>query len=138
MKLHSPFSISARLCPALMVKASNGIAWINYDNGQFIIDLPDGTEHKVTDFHPGACSDLADQFAAILSFLTACAESRSYAERTKRDPMSGENSDLFPDNVGQWAQSVSDELSMLQMEIEESDHELIMTGGDSGITVERL
>ena len=123
MILHSPFAISPRLCPAIQI----GKAWLSYDNGQFVIDLPDGTEHKVTDFHPPRMGrhTLQDSFAALLSFLSACAESRSYGERMKRDAMAGENSDLFPANVGEWAQSVSDELSMLQMEIEESEKELI-------------
>lgn len=131
MKLQSPFQISARLAPALQI----GSAWISFVDGQFIIDLPDGTEHTVTDLRQPRCTTkgvndtpcrmLVDQFGALLSFLGACAESRAYATRQGKDAMDGENSDLFPANVGEWAESVSDELAMLGCEIEESEVELI-------------
>lgn len=123
MKLSAPFLISARLAPALHI----GSAFISYDAGQFVIDLPDGSEHTVTDLHTprctvrgvndAPCSMLQCQFAALLSFLSACAESRAYAAHTGRE---GENADLFPDNVGQWAEENSDEISCLACEIEET------------------
>ena len=131
MILHPPFSISSRLLPALVV----GGATISFERGQFIIDLPDGTEHTVTDLHPprGRVKGhndtperlLASMFGALLSFLSACAESRAYARRRGKDEMEGDNSDLFPSHVGEWAESCSDDLSCLQLEIEESDHDLI-------------
>jgi hypothetical protein len=123
MKLYNPFKISARLAPALQI----GKAWISYNQGQFIIDLPDGSEHVVEDFHPPACGHctLQNQFAALLSFLGACAESRDYAERNGKNPMDGENSDLFPDNVGAWAQDNSGEIDLLSIELEESTENLI-------------
>ncbi len=131
MKLHSPFIISARLAPALQV----GDAWLSYVDGQFVIDLPDGTEHTVTGLRPPQgrvkgrndtpCRLLVDQFGALLSFLGACAESRAYAVRAGKDAMDGDNSNLFPANVGEWAESVSDELAMLANDIEESECELI-------------
>lgn len=92
---------------------------------QFVIDLPDGAEHWIEDFRAGPTRSLEGQFADVLSFLGACAESRSYAEKKGNDPMEGGNSDLFPPNIGEWAQQVSDELTMLQIEIEESEKELI-------------
>lgn len=126
MKLHHPFIITSRLAPGLSV----GGASISFERGQFVIDLPDGAEHVVTDFRfpQGRIAGdtdgdvLADGFAAILSFLSACAESRQYATRTGRP---GENADLFPENVGEWAESCSDELGMLSCEIEESEESLI-------------
>lgn len=129
MTLHPPFLISSRLLPAVTV----GGATISAEsNGHFIIDLPDGTEHTVTDLHPpqgrvAGRNDtperlLAQMFASLLCFLGACAESRA---RRGRDVMDGENSDLFPDNVGAWAESCSDELACLQLEIEESETDLI-------------
>jgi hypothetical protein len=108
MKLHHPFEISPRLNPAVRIQDAHSCAWLSY-NGDFILDLPDGGEHV----------------AAVLSFLAACAESRSYAERQGKDPMTGENSDLFPPEVGTWAQQMSDEISLLSLEIEESESELI-------------
>lgn len=126
MKLHHPFLITARLAPGLSV----GGAFISFDAGRFVIDLPDGSEQVVTGFRfpegriAGETNEdrLAKGFAAILSFLSACAESRAYAARTGRQ---GENADLFPDNVGAWAESCSDELSMLSFEIEGSETSLI-------------
>lgn len=121
MKLTSPFQISARLAPAVQI----GGAWLSFDSGRFVLDLPDGSEHVVKDFNFPRCrtagatdeSTLQDGFGAMLSFLGACAESRAYASRTGR---AGENADLFPDNVGQWAESASDEIAMLGCEIEET------------------
>lgn len=124
MQLFSPFLISARLCPAVQI----GKATLSFDTGRFVLDLPDGSEHVDTSFRFPAGriagdtneSRLQDGFAAYLGFLSACAESRAYGTRKNGDPMSGENSDLFPSNVGEWAESVSDELAMLSYEIEET------------------
>ena len=123
MKLSAPFVISARLAPAVQI----GAACISYDSGRFVIDFPDGTEHVVSGMSPPRCrvrgvndtpcSMLQCQFGALLSFLSACAESRQYAARTGRE---GESADLFPENVGQWAEENSDEISMLGVEIEET------------------
>ena len=124
MKLHAPFEISPRLNPAVRIQDSNGIAWLSYD-GDFILDLTDGSEHIVSDFRAGCGSSLQSQFAAVLSFLSACAESRSYAERNGKPAMDGDNSDLFPENVGEWAQQMSDEISLLAIQIEESETDLI-------------
>lgn len=123
MKLLSPFFISARLAPALSI----GKATLSFSDGFFVLDLPDGSEHIISGFSfpqgqiHGDTSEsvLQDGFASILSFLSACAESRSYAERHGKSPMDGENSDLFPDHVGQWAQEFSDEISLLELDISE-------------------
>lgn len=124
MTLQSPFFISSRLAPALKVAD----ATLSFDRGNFVIDFVDGTEHEITDFRFPACrikgdtneSVLQDGFASILAFLSACAESRNYAERRGKDASEGENSDLFPEFVGQWAQENSDEIDMIQLEIEET------------------
>ena len=125
MTLHPPFEIGPRLAPALRIADSNGTAWLTFDKG-FVIDLPDGSEHPILDYQPGAGGrDLPAMFGDILAFLGACAESRSYAERKGKSAMDGENSSLFNEAVGAWAQQMSDELSMIQCEIEESEAELI-------------
>lgn len=54
----------------------------------------------------------------LLAFLTACAESISYLPGG-----GGENADLFPRDVAEWAAQHSDELAMLQFEIEGDDDE---------------
>lgn len=124
MKLSTPFFISARLAPALKI----GDAVLSFDRGQFVFDFADGSSHVVTDFQfpkmriRGTCDErfLQDGFSAILSFLGACAESRLYATRKTGDPMNGENSGLFPDVVGAWAEMHSDEIAALDCEITEA------------------
>lgn len=123
MKLQSPFQISARLAPALKIAD----AWLSFADGRFVFDFADSSEHVVTDFNfpkiriLGTTDErfLQDAFSAILSFLGACAESRSYAERRGKDASEGENSGLFPGAVGAWAQMHSDEIAMLDCEITE-------------------
>ncbi|MCV7174855.1 hypothetical protein [Mycolicibacterium sphagni] len=61
----------------------------------------------------GAVVDIADAARSLFSFLGACAEWREY--RT-RNGYGGENADLFPEHVGQWAEQNSDEISMLAMD----------------------
>lgn len=126
MTLKPPFCISARLAPAVKIADSHQTGWLSYDNGRFVIDLPDGSEHVITDYRPGlsARRDLVKQFGDILSFMGACAESRRYARSRGKDEMEGENSDLFPPNVGEFCEAMADELAMLQCEIEESDEAL--------------
>lgn len=125
MKLLSPFFISARLAPAIKISD----ATLSFDSGKFVLDFDSGmSPHTIKDFRFPACriagetneSALQSGFSSVLSFLGACAESRRYAARRGKDPQEGENSDLFPERVGQWAESVSDELSMMAYEIEET------------------
>ncbi len=52
--------------------------------------------------------------------MAACAESRAYARRKGCDEMTGENSDLFPANVGEWCEANSDELQMMDCELSET------------------
>ena len=116
MKIPQPFEISARLLPALKV----GEAWISLqeDGATFVLDLPDGSEHIVDDVRYPACGrrDWREHFAALCSFLSACAESRRYVAH---DGGRGENAGLFSEPIGEWAESVLDELAMLECEIEE-------------------
>lgn len=116
--------ISARLAPALKIAD----AVLSFDKGQFVFDFADGSEHVVTDFNfpqgrtRGTTDErfLQDGFSAILSFLGACAESRAHAVRHGKDASEGENSDLFPEAVGVWAELHSDEIAVLDCEITES------------------
>jgi hypothetical protein len=123
MKLSHPFIISARLLPALTVADCT----ISFDAGAFIFDFSDGSEYIERNLRPPQCRTvgvndtperlLQSQFGDLLAFLSACAESRQYATRTGR---TGENADLFPENVGAWAEANSDEIGMLSCEIEET------------------
>jgi len=84
------------------------------------IDLPDGTEHEITDLRSGCQGGgIQEGFSALLSFLSASAESRRYREGQGKTEL-GENEDLFSPAIVDWASENSDELSMLACEIEET------------------
>lgn len=125
MKLQKPFQISARLMPALRI----GDAWLSLDlsgrqtsSGRDIyecwIDLPDGSEHEITDLRSGCQGgSVLEGFSSLLSFLGAAAESVAYSRHSGKP---GENADLFPAAVVAWADQHSDDLSMLVLELEET------------------
>lgn len=122
MKLNTPFQISPRLLPGLRV----GQAWIQLEYSKrpgtggrlrykWTIDLPDGSEHSGDDLQSGCGGGtLQEGFCSLLSFLTAAAES------WRRSGKEGENSDLFPHAVSEWAVDNSDELQMLDCELSEA------------------
>ena len=123
MILHEPFQISARLLPAIKVgkvtisieadgKTSDGrIRWKYYLDGK-------DWEYENNDLKSGVGGgSLQDAFASLLSFLSACGESIAYGRRSGTP---GDNANLFPPHVGEWADQYSDELSMLECELEEN------------------
>jgi len=129
MILHPPFEITPRLMAGLRI----GGAFLSMGRGPrngegrtvygTFIDLPDGTEHEVTGLRSGCQGgDLQEGFASLLGFLGAAAESYGYRMRTGRQ---GENEDLFPAPVVEWAYQNSDEITSLEFEIEESGTPLI-------------
>lgn len=134
MILHSPFSISPRLLPCLAI----GGAFIQLEYStrpgmegrtryNWVVDLPGGESYSDDDLQSGAQGGtLQEGFGSLLAFLTASAESRNHRERkgeTEIDPDGNEG--LFPPAVVDFACQYSDELSMLQYEIEESETDLI-------------
>ncbi len=125
MKLHAPFEISARLMPAVRIAGATlslNLSGRQTSDGRDVyvcwIDLPDGSEHEITDLRSGCQGgSVQEGMGALLSFLSAAAESRQYRERTGRK---GENEDLFPAPVVDWAADNSDEISLIASEIEET------------------
>jgi hypothetical protein len=58
----------------------------------------------------------SEMLESCLGFLEACAESVAYARRSGR---AGENAELFPKWVGEWADANKDEITMVRLELEE-------------------
>jgi hypothetical protein len=121
MTLTHPIIITPRLLPGVQI----GGAFISVEptratdhygktKWQYFIDI-DGQENSGADL--AGWGDTQEMLATLLSFLGAAAESYAYRQRTGRD---GENEDLFPAAVVEWAYQNSDELSMLAMELEET------------------
>lgn len=123
MTLNAPFIISSRLMAGLTI--ANGtisLGWSKRPGREgrsrylYYIDIPAG-EFSGDDMQTGCCGgSLQEGFSSLLAFLGAAAESYSYRTRTGR---TGENEDLFPAPVVEWAYQHSDEIAMLQCEIEE-------------------
>jgi len=132
-KLRAPFIITARLMAGLVIGGAT--ISLGYSNGlnayyRCFIDLPDGQEFEDSSLRPGACGGTLQQgFAALLSFLGAAAESYHHQMNGIDFPLHldepDNNSSLFPRPVTEWAYQNSDEISMLQLEIEESETPLI-------------
>lgn len=130
MKLRHPFIITPRLMAG--VKIGEGFISIGYlgsdGNGRtgydVWFDLPDGTEVNDQTLKSGVGGGtLQDGMSTLLAFLGACAEGRKYQTRTGRE---SECADLFPGDVGEWAEGHSDEIDMLQLEIEEAEATLVI------------
>ncbi len=126
MKLNKPFEISARLMPAVKV----GGAWISLECGRTnsegrtiykaFIDLPHGKEYAINDLKSGCQGgSIQEGMEALLSFLGAAAESYAYRMRTG---YAGENEDLFEPEVVRWAYENQDDISSLELELEENKH----------------
>lgn len=119
MTLKHPFFISSRLMPA--VKVGNDVLSIDFagDGGdrrvryRVIIDFANGTEYVDESMRSGVGGgNLRDGMSSYLSFLGAAAESYRNGY--------GENADLFPKHIVEWAHQHDSEISIVQFEIEET------------------
>lgn len=82
-----------------------------------------GFKYRAYDLKSGACrvgGTTKEGMGNLLGFLSAAGESFNYAERKGKDGMTGENSDLFPREITEWASNNCDELTMACCEIEEN------------------
>lgn len=126
LELTAPLEISPSLCPSVRIQTPDGPAWVCIDSPKpgerdavIQILLPDGSEYRSDRFRPRG--DIRSAMESALAFLGASGE--SYASRIRRqeteiDPDGNEV--LFPAPIPEWAHQYSDELSMLQLELEES------------------
>lgn len=119
----APCIITARLLPGLSIPSNHdasppavlsieatGRLKRNKPVWRWFVDLPDG-EYTDDDFQ--GWGDHRSMLSALLSFLIADAESARY----NRDQPNHETS--FPAPVVAWAMQHSDELTMLQLELDE-------------------
>jgi hypothetical protein len=107
--------ISARLLPGLKVEdgfislePAGGHDHLGKPLWKWYIDIPDG-EFEGADL--AGWGDHREMMRSMLSFLGAAAE--SYPD--------GENANLFPPKVTEWAYQNSDEISILSCELEEKE-----------------
>lgn len=129
MILREPFIITPRLMAGLQI----GGAFISMGAGprnsegriQYgcFIDLPDGSGHEITDLRSGCQGgNLQEGFASLLGFLGAAAESYHYRGMDWDNIGPDDNATLFPRPVVEWAYQNSDEITMLELEIEETEN----------------
>lgn len=78
-------------------------------------------QHAGSDLHTGVGMDKGPvaMLGTMLSLLGAAAESYAWSMRNNGEP--GENSALFPAAVNAWAYMWGDEITMLQLEIEQPE-----------------
>ena len=126
MILHPPMVITSRLLPGLHVGSGADLAAISIEPGKrpgpdgkptwrVTFDLP-GRKRGIVDDSLRGWGDERAMLGALCSFLTACAESRRYGRGGRER---GENADLFPESIGEWAEQWSDEIGMIGVELEE-------------------
>lgn len=125
MQLTHPMLITARLMPGVKIgKAyiSIGYHGVTDDGRTLYLYHIDAKEFEYTgkDLKSGVGGGhLHGGMESLLYFLSACAESYRYAKGK------GENSDLFPKHVAEWAMQNEDEISMTLLEMEENKNACI-------------
>lgn len=120
--LHDPFIISSALAPALKIGEATltlletEITDDNRDRAVFELQTPTFTHtDKELRSGIGGFPSAVEAFESYLSFLEAAAE--SYPD--------GENADLFPPHVVQWACENADEIGMARSDLcDENGHVL--------------
>lgn len=125
MKLSPPFLISSRLLPA--VRIGDATVQLEFSSRpgregraryRWTIDFDNGETFSDDDLQSGCGGGtIAEGFSSLLSFLSACGESHRYREATGRG---GDNADLFPAPVAQWAAENEDDLALLSCELDEN------------------
>ena len=113
MILHEPFIIGARLLPALQIGDATlslaSASWAEHRDGDsgrrvafgFYLDTPE-FEYFDDNMHSGCRGPmLVSAFENFLGFLEAAIE--SYDFEIRRPGCKGENTDLFPRHVVEWA-----------------------------------
>ncbi len=136
MLLKSPCLITGRLTAGIRV--ADAIISIEYAQGgdsgrtryRYWIDRratadgqPDDWNYTNNDIQSGCQGgDLREGMLSLLSFLGAAGEALAYSDHHGGP---SENADLFPRHVSEWAAFNSDEISMAQLELEETSDAIV-------------
>jgi hypothetical protein len=114
------------ITPRLTAGVEVGDAWVSIeysdragdegrDRYQWYVDFKGGREFSGDDLQSGCVGgSLQSGLESLLSFLGAFAESWRHSRED------GENSNLFPAEMAEWAMQNSDEIAMLGCWLEES------------------
>jgi hypothetical protein len=121
MELKNPIIITPRLLPGVQI--GNAFIAIEYGKptprtsgtGRQVYKVTiDGVGKRtyIDETLRSGCQggSLQEGLSSFLHFLSACAESKG----------KGENTNLFPKRIREWAEHFSDEISMLMIEVEET------------------
>lgn len=127
MELSAPLQITPSLLPGVSISDAHETAWVQIDSPRkgerdlvIVVTLPDGTDVRSDRFSPRG--DIREAMAAALSFLGASGESYGYRMREgESEPDPDGNEVLFPAPVPEWAYRFSDEISMMQFELENEE-----------------
>ena len=124
MKLYYPIEIAPNLCPGVRL----GSHWLTVDYDGITEDrrtryrwecIGNGGPWVGNDLCSGVGGgDLQAGLVNLLSFLSAAIESNAYRRRTG---YGGENADLFPADMLDALEDLSDEISTLALDLEESE-----------------
>lgn len=132
MTLNSPVIITPRLLPGVQVgKAFVSIEYLKRAGREgrtrylWHIDLENGQEFSGDDLQSGCGGgSLQSGLESLLSFLSAAGEAYRYDMSHKRDSEDS-NASMFPSPVSEWAYQNSDELSMLALELQETENLIV-------------
>jgi hypothetical protein len=121
MQINAPCIITARLLPGIQIDGvtisieRDGTTADDRDRFRVYIDGP-GLEYESTDQASGVGGGtLWEGLQTTLSFLGACGESVAYSDRHPGHV--GDNADLYPREIGEWAADHQDELYLASEEI---------------------
>ena len=125
VKLRAPCIITSRLMAG--VEVGDGVVSIGYskkpgDEGRarylVYIDIPGKRPIRDESLQSGVGGgSLREGLESFLAFLSAFAEAHRYGDSGRVS----ENSDLFPARLAEWAVANSDEIGMVQAEVEETE-----------------
>lgn len=127
MKLNPPLCITPSLLPGVRIADRHETSWVQIDSPKagesglvIVVTMPDGQDVRSDRFNPRE-STMEGKMEAAISFLSASGESyryRMHKGETEIDPDSNEG--LFPAPVPEWAYRFSDEILLLQMDLQEA------------------